>query len=73
MSREMTVKELKEELEYYDDDMEVIFKVCDTFEPEYVTEDRWGNREATLDAKVISSYIGEDHGGLLIQFEKERW
>ena len=73
MSREMTVKELKEELEDYEDDMEVIFKVCDTFEPEYVTEDRWGKREVTLDAKVRSSYIGEDHGDLLILFEKERW
>lgn len=73
MSREMTVKELKEELEYYDEDMEVIFKVCDTFEPEYVTEDRWGKREVTLDAKVRPFYIGEDHGDLHIQFEEDRW
>lgn len=30
----MTVKELKEELQYYDDDMEVTFEICDTFEPD---------------------------------------
>lgn len=69
----MTVKELKEELEYYDDDMEVIFKVCDTFEPESVTEDRWGNRDVYLDAKVKPSFIGEDHGDVYIQLENDRW
>ena len=30
----MTVKELKEELECYDDDMNVVFEVCDDFEPD---------------------------------------
>ena len=73
MSREMTVKELKEELGYYNDDMQILFKVCDTFEPEYITEDRWGKREVTLDAEVKPFYIGEDHGDLLIQFEEDRW
>lgn len=67
----MTVKELKEELEYFDDDMEILFKVYDTFEPESVTEDRWGKREVTLDAKVKPFYIDEDHGDLLMQFEKD--
>lgn len=27
----MTVKELKEELEYYEDDMDIVFEVCDDF------------------------------------------
>lgn len=69
----MTVKELKEELEYYDDDMEVTFEVCDTFEPDSVTEDKWGNREVYLDAKVKPCFISEVHGDMCIQFDRVRW
>ena len=41
----MTVKELKEELECYDDDMNVVFEVCDDFEPDSITENKYGWRE----------------------------
>lgn len=68
----MTVKELKEELEYYDDDMEVIFTVYDTFEPECVIEDRWGKREVTLDAKVKPYFISEECGEMCIELEIDR-
>lgn len=68
----MTVKELKEELEYYDDDAEIIFKVCDAFKPESVTEDRWGNRDVYLDAKVKPFFIDEDHGDMYVQLENDR-
>ena len=40
----MTVKELKEELEYYDDDMEVVFEFDDDVEVDTVTESKWGWR-----------------------------
>lgn len=63
----MTVKELKAELEYYDDDAEIVFEVCDDFEPESVTEDRWGNREVHLDAKVYPSFIGTVHGDMWVE------
>ena len=66
----MTVKELKEELEYYDDDMEVIFEVCDTFEPDSITEDKWGNRYVYLGAKVKPCFIGTDLGNMYIQLDR---
>ena len=65
----MTVKEFKEELEYYDDDMEVVFEVCDDFEPDSVTEDRWGNREVHLDVKVKPCFISESHGEMRIELD----
>ena len=69
----MTVKELKEELNYYDDDMEVVFEVCDDFEPDSVTEDRWGNREVHLNVKVKPDFISECYGDVVIQFGRIRW
>ena len=65
----MTVKEFKEELEYYDDDMEVVFEVCDDFEPDSVTEDRWGNREVHLNVKVKPCFISESLGEMWIELE----
>lgn len=67
----MTVKEFKEELEYYDDDMEVVFEVCDDFEPDSVTEDKWGNREVHLDVKVKPCFISECHGDMRIELGKD--
>lgn len=58
----MTVKELKEELEYYDDDMNVVFEMCDDFEPDSVTEDRRGNREVCINTKVKPTFICEIRG-----------
>ena len=66
----MTVKEFKEELEYYDDDMEVVFEVCDDFEPDSVTEDKWGNREVHIDVKVKPCFISENHGEMLIELDR---
>lgn len=68
----MTVKELIEELEYYDDDMEIEFEVCDTFEPDSVTEDKWGNREVYLDVKVKPYYINEVRGDVCIELDRVR-
>ena len=42
----MTVAELKEELGFYEDDDEVIFEVDDEFEPEEITESKYGWRAA---------------------------
>ena len=68
----MTVKEFKEELEYYDDDMEVVFEVCDDFEPDSVTEDKWGNREVHLDVKVKPYFISEIHAEMCIKLDRVR-
>lgn len=48
----MTVKQLKEELSFYDDDMEIIFEVDDEFEPESITEDKWGYTTVRITSKV---------------------
>lgn len=68
----MTVKEFKEELECYDDDMEVVFEVCDDFEPDSVTEDKWGNREVHLNAKVKPYFISEIYGEMRIELDRVR-
>lgn len=63
----MTVKDLKEELEFYDDDMEVVFEVCDDFEPESITESRYGWTEVHIDSKVEPTFISEFHGDMRIE------
>ena len=68
----MTVKELKEELEYYDDDMEITFEVCDTFEPDSITEDKYGNREVYLNVKVKPCFICKVLGKMCIQLDRVR-
>lgn len=67
----MTVKELKEELEFYDDDMEIVFEVCDDFEPDSVTEDKWGNREVHLNVKVKPVFMSKIHGSMCIELVKD--
>lgn len=66
----MTVKELKEELDCYDEDAEVIFEVDDEFEPESVTEDRYGGRTVRIRSKVNPTFIGDLHGGCYFDLSK---
>lgn len=68
----MTVKELKEELEYYDDDAEIVFEVYDDFEPESVTEDRYGNRTVHINEKLKPFFISEQHGDMVIELDGVR-
>ena len=68
----MTIKEFKEELDFYDDDTEVVFEVCDDFEPDSVTEDKWGNREVHLNTNLKPYFISEIHGQLCIELEGVR-
>lgn len=63
----MTVKELKEELEYYEDDMEVVFELDDDVEVETVTESRYGWREAHVDVKLEPTFISEMRGDMRIE------
>lgn len=67
----MTVEEFKKELDFYDDDMEVVFMVSDDFEPDSVTEDRWGTRTARINAKVKPFYMSKMCGTMLIELEKD--
>ena len=63
----MTVKELKEELSFYDEDAEVVFEVDDDFEPDSVTENKYGWRTVHLDSKLKPTFIGECRGDCRIE------
>lgn len=64
----MTVAELKKELEYYDDDMEVVFNLDDpNIEVDRWSEDKWGNKEVSIDAKLKPTFISEVLGDMRIE------
>ena len=54
----MTVKELKENLQYYEDDQEIEFTFTDEVEVESWKEDKFGNRSVEVDLKLEPSFIG---------------
>jgi len=65
----MTVAELKKELEYYEDDMEVVFNLDDSdIEVDRWSEDKWGNKSVDIDAKLKPVFIGTVSGNMLIEF-----
>lgn len=68
----MKVKDLKEELSCYEDDMDVVFEVCGDFEPDSVTEDKWGNREVHLDAIVKPYFMAEIGGKMHIELDLDK-
>ena len=63
----MTVEELKKELEFYEDDQEIVFEINDDFVPESVTEDRCGNRRVHIDEKVKPTFISDVLGNMWIE------
>lgn len=63
----MTVADMKKELEYYDDDMEIVFEIDDDFEPEEVTEDKWGSKSVRLSDRVYPTFISECRGDMRIE------
>lgn len=64
----MTVKELKEELEFYDDDREIVFELQDDVAVESWTENRCGDKEVNIDAKLEINFMGEICGDMHIEF-----
>lgn len=54
----MKVKELKENLEYYEDEQEIVFTFADEVEVESWKEDRYGNKTVEVDLKLEPSFIG---------------
>lgn len=64
----MTVAELKKELEYYEDDMEVVFNLDDSdIEVDRWSEDKWGNKTVDIDAKLKPTFISEFRGDMRIE------
>jgi len=65
----MTVKEWKEELDCYDDDAEVRFDISADFEPESVTEDRYGNKQVHLNGELKEWFISEVGGDCRVELD----
>ena len=65
----MTVKELKEELNFYDDNMEVEFNIDDDVEVDSATFDRYDFGTARVKGKLIPTFIGRANGNMHIELE----
>ena len=63
----MTVKEFKEELEFYDSNAEVIFEINDDIECESWTEDRYGNKTVSINCELNPTFICEIRGNCNIE------
>ena len=63
----MTVKELREELEFYDSNAEVIFEINDDIECESWTEDRYGNKTVCVNCELNPTFICEIHGNCNVE------
>lgn len=54
----MKVKELIEELKCYDEDADIVFEFNDDIEVDSWTEDKWGNRQVTIDKHLKITFSG---------------
>ena len=64
----MTVAELKKELEYFDDDMEVVFNLDDpSVEVDRWTEDKYGFHTVSIDKNLEPTFISEFRGDMRIE------
>ena len=64
----MTVAELKKELEYYDDDMEVVFNLDDpSVKVDSWTEDKYGYHTVSIDKNLEPTFISTMCGDLRIE------
>ena len=67
----MTIKELKEELDCYDEDMEVVFEFDDDVAVDSWTENRWGMKSVHIDSKLKPTFISEIFGDCRIELGVE--
>lgn len=67
----MTVKELMDNLEFYDDDAEVIFEIDCEIEPESITETKYGWHTVYLNSRLKPTFIGVVHSDCFIELELE--
>ena len=67
----MTVKNLKEELNFYDDDANVIFEFSDEVEVESTTVDKYGYTTVRIDSNLKPGFIGALDGDCNIQLIKD--
>ena len=63
----MTVKEWKAELDCYDDDMEVCFKLNEDIECESWTEDRYGQKSVHVNENLKETFISQENQYVLVE------
>ena len=63
----MTVKELREELEFYDSNAEVIFEINDDIECESWTENKYGDKTVSVNCELNPTFICEIQGNCNIE------
>ena len=63
----MTVKDFKAELEFYDEDAEVIFEVQDDIDVESTTTDKYGRTSVYVDKELKPTFISEIGGHMRIE------
>lgn len=68
----MTVKELMEELTFYDEDAEVVFEFDDDVDVESWTENKYGMKEVEIRKKLEPSFIGTIQGDCWISLEVKK-
>ena len=62
----MTVKELKEELNHYDEDMDIVFHFSDDVEVDSWTENKYGEKSVYINVKFEPSFIGTVQGSMFV-------
>ena len=67
----MTVKELKDNLAFYDDDAEVIFEIDCDIEPRTITKTKYGWHTVYLNSRLKPTFIGTIHGDCYVELGLE--
>ena len=65
----MTVKELKDNLNYYDDDSEIEFTLNQEIEVDSWKENKYGMKYVEIDKKLDICFIGDTNGSPWIDLE----
>lgn len=68
----MTVKELKDNLNYYDDDAEIEFTLNQEIEVDSWKENKYGFKYVELDKKLDIVFIGNTNGAPWIDMEIQK-
>lgn len=68
----MTVKDLIDELGYYDEDAEVEFEFDDDVDVESWTENKYGDKEVEIRTMLEPSFIGTIRGNCRISLEAKK-
>lgn len=68
----MTVKELMDNLQYYEEDNEVVFEFDDDVDVESWTENKYGMKEVNISKKLEPSFIGTIKGDCWISLEVKK-